>query len=298
MTLAKSRVGVIGLGQMGGGVAKNLLKAGWQVYGFDLKEEALERLKNFGGEPMPDISTLLEHSDIVLTSLEGKVCRKVMTGEILPRCRRGQRFIDLSTIPCPLARQFAAQFAEKGCDFMDAPVSGGKWKAEDGTLRVFVGGERTSFERHLELFLAFGDPEKIVYCGEAGQGQAAKVVQQLTHRLPDMARMEVMAFGLRTGLTLDVVMRALDVDPQSDDPYARLYRALQDGNMDDISTVFAEWEYYLEEVRERGFRMPMLEALYAFCREAEKVTKDNVGRPMPSLWRELMTRSNHSSKDD
>jgi 3-hydroxyisobutyrate dehydrogenase-like beta-hydroxyacid dehydrogenase len=119
-------------------------------------------------------------------------------------------------------------------------------------------------------------------------GQAAKVVQQLTKRFPDVARMEVMCFGLRSGLDLDTVMRALDVSPESKDPYARLCSAISKNNTDNLSGLFSEWEYYLEEVRAKGFRMPMLEAMYEFCKDAEKVGVDAVGRPEPSIWNELM----------
>jgi 3-hydroxyisobutyrate dehydrogenase-like beta-hydroxyacid dehydrogenase len=176
-----------------------------------------------------------------------------------------------------------------GAGYLDAPISGGKGGAEAGTLRVFVGGDEGTAKQCWPLFEAIGNVDKIVYCGPTGMGQVAKVVQQLTVRLPNVARLEVMVFGLRAGLDPEILMRALDVSPDSGDPYARLYRAIQSGKAEDLSFEFAEWEYYLEEAKAQGFRMPMLEGMYEFCKDAEKTTGDALARPEPSIWNELMS---------
>jgi 3-hydroxyisobutyrate dehydrogenase-like beta-hydroxyacid dehydrogenase len=142
------------------------------------------------------------------------------------------------------------------------------------------------------LFETIGNPDKIVYCGRIGMGQVAKVVQQLTTRFPDVARLEVMMFGLRAGLDVAILMRALDVSTMdSDNPYARLCRAIQSGEIGALSFEFAEWEYYLSEAEQQGFRMPMLEAIYQFCKDGDKTTSDALGCPEPSLWNELMKSS-------
>ena len=91
-------------------------------------------------------------------------------------------------------------------------------------------------------------------------------------------------------------MRALDVSPDSGDPYARLCEAVQNGSIGDFSYEFAEWAYYLEEVRAKGFRMPMLEAMYEFCKDGEKTTADALKRPEPSVWNELMKSSKNGWK--
>jgi hypothetical protein len=83
-------------------------------------------------------------------------------------------------------------------------------------------------------------------------------------------------------------MRALDVDPESDDRYARLYRAIAAGDTDNLSGLYCEWAYFLQEAREQGFHMPMLEAMYAFCKDGPLTGRDPVGRPQPSIWNELM----------
>jgi hypothetical protein len=100
--------------------------------------------------------------------------------------------------------------------------------------------------------------------------------------------MEVMSFGLRAGLDLDLVMRALDVEPDSDDRYARLYRAIASGNTDGLSALYSEWAYFLQEAEAQGFRMPMLEAMYEFCKDGPLTGRDPLNRPQPSIWNELM----------
>jgi 3-hydroxyisobutyrate dehydrogenase-like beta-hydroxyacid dehydrogenase len=288
VTFEETTIGVIGLGQMGGGIAANLARAGYTVAGYDLKPGAKARLVEAGGLPAESSAALVDRCDVVCVSVEGRDAIALFDDLLLPRARPGQILIDHSTVPAPQTRRIGAALLAKGVQYLDAPVSGGAGGAAAGTLRVFVGGDRALAERCWPLFEAIGDPAKIVYCGPIGQGQVAKVVQQLTTRFPDVARMEVMSFGLRAGLDLETVMRALDVPLDSQDPYARLYRAIQAGQTDNLSALFSEWAYFLEEARARGFHMPMLEAMYEFCKDGPQTGRDPLGRPQPSIWNELM----------
>jgi 2-hydroxy-3-oxopropionate reductase len=288
MRVDESTIGIIGLGQMGGGIAANLSKAGYDVLGYDLQGEAVQRLIEAGGRAARSSEQIVAESQVVLTSVEGKASIALADAILLPNARPGQTFVDHSTVPAPETRRIGQTFLDRGAEYLDAPVSGGKGGAAAGTLRVFVGGDRATAERCWPLFEAIGNPEKIVYCGPIGQGQVAKVVQQLTSRFPDVARMEVMSFGLRAGLDLELVMRALDVDPDASEPYARLYRAIARGDTDNLSALFSEWAYFLEEAKAQGFRMPMLEAMYEFCKDGPLTGRDPLDRPQPSIWNELM----------
>ena len=285
-----SSIGIIGLGDMGGGIAANLVRAGFDVTGFDLKPEEMQRFAAAGGKLASGGEEIAQRCEYVLTCVEGQASIWLADHLLLPNARPGQTFIDHSTVPGPETRRLGAAYLARGCRYLDAPISGGRRGAETGTLRIFVGGDEATARECWSLFEAVGNPEKIVYYGPIGRGQAAKVVQQLTVRFPDVARMEVMAFGLRAGLNLEDLMRALDVDPQSGDPYARLYRDIKEGKTDHLSGLFSEWHYFLAEAHAQGFRMPMLEAMYEFCRDAEKVNLDPLERPEPSIWNELMRR--------
>ena len=288
LDLVDRTVGLIGLGQMGSGIAANLLRAGYDLLGYDLRSEALDRLTAMGGRNARDAPDLVARSHVVLTCVEGKDAIRLADEVLLQEARPGQVFVDHSTIPVPQAQRIGQAFVARGCGYLDAPISGGKEGAAAGTLRVFVGGDRALADALWPLFEAIGNPDKIVYCGPIGMGQAAKVVQQLTHRFPDVARMEVMAFGLLAGLDLETVRRALDVDPSSDEPYARLYRAVRDGETDNLSGLFSEWAYYLEAADAMGFEMPMLRAMYEFCEDGPETGLDPLGRPQPSIWNELL----------
>ena len=295
--LIKCTIGVIGLGQMGGGIAANLARAGYRVIGYDLKAEAIERLIEAGGGSAKSSEDIVARADVVLTSVEGRDAIELADTVLLPNARASQIYVDHSTVPAPQTRRIGQAFVERDTLYLDAPVSGGARGAAAGTLRVFVGGDRATFDLCWPLFEAIANPDKVIYCGPIGMGQAAKVVQQLTVRFPDVARMEVMSFGLHAGLDLETVMRALDVAPDAQNPYARLYRAIASGKTDNLSALFSEWAYLLEEARANGFRMPMLEAMYAFCKNGEKTGVDPLGRRQPSIWNELMRSDSEPDKD-
>ena len=288
MNLDECNIGIIGLGQMGSGIAHNLIRAGYSITVYDIKPEAISKLMNNGVKAAESSKDIVTQCDVILTCVEGSDSICLADNVLLPEARSGQIFIDHSTVPAPETRRIGTAFIEKGSNYLDAPISGGKSGADKGMLRIFVGGDKGLFDMCLPIFSTIGDEKKVVYCGAIGMGQVAKVVQQLTSRFPDVARLEVMVFGLRGGLQLETLMRALDVKADSDDPYARLYRAILKEDIGALSFEFAEWKYYLDEAEADGFCMPMLKAMYEFCKDAEKTTFDALMRPEPSIWNNLI----------
>lgn len=284
------QIGFVGLGQMGLGMAVNLAKAGFRVLGFDLRAEACEALRSAGGQVASDNAALVKAADVVFTSLTSPVYLQVAAEILLPLARPGQVFIDTSTIPAPRARELADAYAQRSAVGLDAPVTGGAAGAMRGQLRMFVGGDHGAFDRCLPILQCLCKPDGVTYGGPAGMGQVLKVVQQLKNRLTDAVRLEVIAFGLRAGLSPDLVRRALDITRGSDDRYETLLAAIESGRGDTLDCVLTEWPYYLEEARAQGIPMPALESLYRFCRDGQKICPDAVGRMAPSLWRELSTR--------
>ncbi len=278
-------LGYIGVGAMGGGMARNLLKAGYRLVGYDIRPEAVEACP--GMEAAADAAEVVRRADLVMTSLVSHVYCRVAEESLLPNARDGQVFVDHSTVPAPKTRAFAAAFAEKGAVAIDAPVSGWWTGARDGMLSVFVGGDPAAVEVCGPLLEVIGNPDRIIYGGEAGRGQILKVVQQLQHRLPNAARLEAMAFGVNEGLSLEEVLRVMNVDPEGGDGYASLYRLIRDGKSAEISLLFGEWDYYLAETHEKGIDMPILEALREYCRDAPLVSQDAQGRAPPDFWSEL-----------
>ncbi|MCC5830729.1 MAG: NAD(P)-dependent oxidoreductase [Phycisphaeraceae bacterium] len=283
-------IGIIGLGQIGGGVAANLIKAGYPVIGFDIATGAMERLTKMGGRPAGTIDELLNECHTVMTSLVWPVMREVFDEHLLPHCRPGSILIDLSTVPAPMARIMAERLSPRGVFMLDCPVTGGPGPAAEGTLRTFVGGPRAVFQKCLPILEAFSREDGITYGGESGQGQVLKVVQQLKHRITDAVRLEVINFGARAGLSMEQIARALDCRPGDQDPYQRLIDTITAGRGDELGCLITEWSYYLEEARARNIPMPALEALDRFCHEGQPVFTDTQGRRGPSVWRELSNR--------
>ncbi|CAI8011065.1 2-hydroxy-3-oxopropionate reductase [Geodia barretti] len=153
-------VGFIGLGNMGGGMAGNIQKAGYPMVVYDLREEATRPFLEGGARLGNSPANVAERCDVTLTSLPGpREVELVATGTegVLEGIRPGSVYIDLSTSRPTLIRELEVKFRAKGVHVLDAPVSGGKSGAQSRNLAVMVGGEREIFDRVKPLLDAFGD---------------------------------------------------------------------------------------------------------------------------------------------
>jgi len=288
MNLKNAKIGMIGLGNMGSGIARNILKSGFELRCFDKKKEALEALVMEGAIAAESTDQLISTCDIVLTCLLGAHSVPFYDSVVIPAARKGQVVIDFATVPVPDNRRIYKNFAEKNVDYLDAPISGGRYGAADGMLRIFIGGKKDVADFCWPLFEAAGNPDKLVYCGGSGFGQVVKVVQQLSWRLPDMARMEVVQFGLKSDLGIDLIRKALDVEKEGTDFYARMCRNVEENDISRRDYEFPEWEFYFKQAKEVGFKMPILETINDIVKDAPHTTKDGADRTGPSVWDEFM----------
>ena len=198
---AMARIGFIGLGNMGAPMAANLVKAGHQVTGYDLVPAARAKLAASGGQVAASAHEAAGAGDIVITMLPaGPEVRAVWLGEagLIADARQGSLLIDCSTIDVGTARQVAAAAAEAGFDMLDAPVSGGVAGAEAASLTIMVGGEESAFERARPVLAAMG--RTIVHAGPAGNGQAAKICNNMILGASMIAVCEGFALAERLGL--------------------------------------------------------------------------------------------------
>ena len=177
MTPTGSKIGFIGLGNMGLPMAGNLLKAGHAVTGFDVADEARAQAKTANIPLAASIAEAVQGADIIITMLpNGALVQEVFTA-ILPVVQQGSLLIDCSTIDVASARR-AHQMAEAAhCPCLDAPVSGGVGGAIAGSLTFMVGGAEPAFARAEPILTLMG--RKIVHCGAAGAGQAAKICNNM-----------------------------------------------------------------------------------------------------------------------
>lgn len=173
-------IGFIGLGNMGGPMAANLLKAQHRVTGYDVAAAAIAALTDSGGHAAAGIPDAVANADIVVTMLPaGPQVRAVYFGPdgVLARAKPGALLIDCSTIDVETARAVTAAAADKGLQMLDAPVSGGVIGAEAGTLTFMVGGEAAAFARAEPILQAMG--KTIVHAGPSGAGQTAKICNNM-----------------------------------------------------------------------------------------------------------------------
>ncbi len=196
------RVAFIGLGNMGAPMARNLIKSGHEVIGFDVAAANLAGLVAAGGKAASSIAAAAAGAEAVVTMLPaGRQVSDVYLGAdgLVARCARGTLLVDCSTIDVATAREVEAASRMAGHEFVDAPVSGGTGGAEAGTLTFMCGGGEAAFARAQGLLSGMG--RTIVHAGGPGTGQAAKICNNMILGVSMIAVGE--AFNLAAALGLD-----------------------------------------------------------------------------------------------
>jgi len=196
-----ARIGFIGLGNMGLPMAQNLLKGGHGVRGFDLSKAQLHALTASGGEAAANVKAAAAGAEIVITMLPaGAHVREVYLGAdgVLAAAGNDALLIDSSTIDVETARVVAAAAGKRGLAMLDAPVSGGVGGAQAGTLTFMVGGADDAFARAKPILEAMG--KTIVHAGGAGNGQAAKICNNMILGVSMIAVSEGFVLAEKLGL--------------------------------------------------------------------------------------------------
>ena len=187
------KIGFIGLGNMGAPMARNLAAAGHSVTGFDVTA------------PIPDgiasaasAAEAASGADVVLTMLPDGIILRTVADQIIPAMQKGAVLLDCSTVDVDSARAVADQAKQAGLGMLDAPVSGGIGGAEAGTLTFMVGGSDAAFQTARPLFDIMG--QKAVHCGPAGNGQAAKICNNMILGITMIGTCEAFALADKLGL--------------------------------------------------------------------------------------------------
>jgi len=192
-------IAFIGLGNMGSGMAANLVKAGHGVRAFDLSEAALARAVADGATTATSVAEAVAGADAVVTMLPaGKHVRAVYAGDVFGAARADAILIDCSTIDVASARAVAEQAAARGLAFVDAPVSGGVAAAAGGTLTFMVGGPAEAFARAEPILAKMG--KAVIHAGAAGAGQAAKICNNMLLGASMVATAETFVLAQKLGL--------------------------------------------------------------------------------------------------
>ena len=204
------RVGFIGLGIMGGPMARNLMEAGYELTVHNRSPEKAEELGEAGATVAATPGEAAENSDVIITMLpDSPQVREVIAGEdgVLEGISQGSLVVDMSTISPVVTEELAEAIKQKGASMLDAPVSGGDVGAIDGTLSIMVGGEEADFERAKPLFGAMG--KTVTHVGPVGAGQVTKAANQIVVALTIEAVSEALVLGSAGGVSPEKILEVL-----------------------------------------------------------------------------------------
>lgn len=192
------KIGFIGLGNMGAPMAANLVKAGHDVTGFDVAGATAE-----GAAVADSAAEAASGADIVITMLPNGAILRDVADQIIPAMSSSTVFLDCSTVDVDSARAVADQAQAAGLSALDAPVSGGVGGAAGGTLTFMVGGDDAGFAKAAPLFEVMG--QKAVHCGPSGNGQAAKICNNMILGVTMIATCEAFALADKLGLAREAM---------------------------------------------------------------------------------------------
>jgi 3-hydroxyisobutyrate dehydrogenase len=192
------KVGFIGIGTMGGHMALNVRKAGFDLIVTDLRREASAPHVKAGAAWADTARHVAEAADVVFTSLPGPKDVEAVAEELIAGMRKGTAWFDLSTNYPTVVRRLSQRFAGKGIAMLDAPVSGGPAGAKSGKLALWVSGDKAAFDKHKAVLDAIGD--QAIYIGPVGAGTIAKLVHNCAGYSILAALAEVFTLGVKAGV--------------------------------------------------------------------------------------------------
>ena len=277
-------IGVIGLGNMGSGIAATLIRKSFETVVFDIDASRMKPLEAQGARAAADVKDLCARCDTVLLSLPSShVTVRVIEHEVAPAAREAMTVIDLGTTVVRETERLAKLLQDRGANLIDAPVSGGSGGAAEGKLYVFAGGERAAFDACLKVLKTIVGA-KVTYCGPSGSGQIVKGVNQLAMGLVEAAFIESIAFGVAAGVKPGVIREAVGGETGWRRDLERIAGRIERGEGDLMDTKYAEYEYFRDEAQRKGFPAPILNALSSFMSQFPATGRDNMDRPYPPLW--------------
>jgi len=212
----RERVGFIGMGIMGVPMTRNLLKAGYPVTIWNRDASKCGALESAGAQTVSTPAELASATDIVILMVTGpEAIDEILPGQtgLLAGNVAGKILINMSTVPPAFSRELSARLKPSGIDFLDAPVSGSRIPAEEGTLIILAGGNKTTVTRLEPLFLSMG--KKVVYCGEAGLGSAMKMSINLLLATMMEGLCEAVNLGRKCGLETEVILDTIMAGPMA-----------------------------------------------------------------------------------
>jgi 2-hydroxy-3-oxopropionate reductase len=204
------KIGFIGLGIMGKPMAKNLLKAGYELVVYDIIDAPVKEVVTAGAKAGTSPKDVAAKSDVIITMLPNSPhVKEAILGKngVIEEAKPGSIVVDMSSIAPLAAQEVAAELTKKGVEMLDAPVSGGEPKAIEGTLAIMVGGKTEVFEKVKPILLKMG--ASAVLCGEIGSGNVTKLANQIIVALNIAAMSEALVLAAKAGVDPGRVYQAI-----------------------------------------------------------------------------------------
>ena len=208
--MAKKKIGFIGLGAMGKPMAKNLIKAGYDLTVHDLNPQPVEEVSSLGAKKAKSPAETAEGVEVIITILPADDEVKAValgTEGVLEGAKKGSVFFDMSSIAPHTSKYVALEAEKRGVRFLDAPVSGGTIGAEKATLTIMVGGDKAVLDEHMEILKAMG--KTIYHVGNVGMGETVKMVNQMLLGINLVGIAEGFVMGTKLGVAPEVLYKVI-----------------------------------------------------------------------------------------
>ena len=208
--MAKKKIGFIGLGAMGKPMAKNLIKAGYDLTVHDLNPQPVEEILSLGAKKAKNPAETARGVEVIITILpaDDEVKTVALGPEgVLEGARKGAVFFDMSSIAPHTSKYVASEAEKRGVRFLDAPVSGGTIGAEKATLTIIVGGDKAVLDEHMEILQAVG--KTIYHVGNVGMGETVKMVNQMLLGINLAGIAEAFVMGTKLGVAPEVLYKVI-----------------------------------------------------------------------------------------
>lgn len=261
----KTTIGFMGLGIMGLPMAVNVLKAGYPLTVYNRTAEKSAELKDMGAMVAPSPRSLAEEAEVVIAMVTGPeaLCSLLWGPEGAANAFvEGKCFINMSSVSPAFTREMSGWLSPTGVTFLDAPVSGSKKLAEDGTLVILAGGPKDAVVRFTPLLETMG--KKVIYCGEIGQGSMMKMANNLLLAAVLEATSEVLNFGRMGGLTMEALFDVISSGPMSC-PIIQMKKGMFEQNQFPVNFplkhMTKDLKFLLDTAYETGAPVPVAQTL-------------------------------------
>ena len=225
-------VGSIGLGIMGGAMARHMVKGGFRVVGYDLSADALEKARADGVETAGSAAAVAESASVIVCSLPNPAALQAIAAEIAGSAAKGCTIMETSTFRVADKEAARKTLADAGHTLLDCPLSGTGQQAQTGDLAVFTSGDKAAVEKCLPAIEAFSRENK--YCGEFGNGSRMKFVANHLVTIHNVAAAEAMVLGMKSGLDPHLIYAVISTSAGTSRMFQVRAKMMADNDYDDV----------------------------------------------------------------